>query len=199
MRNPFFPFFHLLDEFMLSFHWTALALGYCVTLGLQSVCIHFFEPVTTVAFSFLLTFPLTTGMTIIFLILFNMNWKKITFIEVVATPAMFGIFFIFLNAMSDRLQLPKKLDKYKKELARNDSMNRVTDSMLLKEKYQEAARTRRQELYQEYLNLHQKSNVDTGKLIAAIKDAGNSWQPKKPSFITKVVTYLVGPSSLLYK
>ena len=94
-------------ESITPFHLISLGLVYISTLSLSAVFMKLFEPVRDVYFNLLLTFPLTIGLIIIFLILINANWHKVTLMKILSAPLLFALLFVGLNQVSKRFGLEK--------------------------------------------------------------------------------------------
>jgi hypothetical protein len=106
------------ERILSSFHLMGLGITFFLSVSLNAYCTYIFEPVKDVLTSFLLTFPLTVGLLIVFLILLNLNWSKLTFIKLLIAPTLFALLFVFLNQVSDSFHLREKglkLDDEKKE------------------------------------------------------------------------------------
>lgn len=58
-----------------------------------------------VYWSFLLTFPLTTGLTILFLILCNTHWQRVSLLSILSAPVLLCILFFLLNTISERYKI----------------------------------------------------------------------------------------------
>ncbi len=122
------------SDLYLVFHHLSVLIGFLTTLTIHAIITSFLEPVKNVSYSFLLTFPLTTGLIVIFLILFNLDWKKITPGHLFYGPLMFALFFIFLNGISHKFHFYEKGQFY---IARQDSLQHIEDSTKNPAAYQE--------------------------------------------------------------
>jgi ABC-type multidrug transport system fused ATPase/permease subunit len=128
-RRFLMPFMRL-DEIVHPFHRTSLILLYTSTLSITSVLTSYFEPVISIFFSFLLTFPLTIGLTMFFLIILYQDWSKVTLFHIIMSPSILIILFLLLNALSNALSLPQRAAVYVHEQHVYDSLRRIGDSIL---------------------------------------------------------------------
>lgn len=83
-------------------HTITLVLGFIGIGSLQALITQYFEPLIEVYWSFLLTFPLTLGLTILFLFLFNSKFEKIPLSNFLATPILVFFLFWILNSIADK-------------------------------------------------------------------------------------------------
>ncbi|MES1218515.1 MAG: hypothetical protein ABUT20_23615 [Bacteroidota bacterium] len=111
MKKFFSALYETSERFISPFHYMSLGLTFCITLSGTACCTQYLEPVTTVLGAFLITFPLTIGMLIIFLILYNLNWEKVSFIKVMLGPLLFAFLFISLNLFAKAFHLKERGEK----------------------------------------------------------------------------------------
>src|ERR1700749_3894302 len=97
----------LLDEAIPPFHQMMAAVTFVGTLSVQAVVTAYLEPVKMIWYSFVLTFPLTTGLTIFFLILYNYSWKKFRLLDLFVGAGLFAFLFLILNGLYSALGLDK--------------------------------------------------------------------------------------------
>lgn len=83
-------------------HTITLVLSFIGIGSLQALITQYFEPLIEVYWSFLLTFPLTLGLTILFLFLVNSKFEKIPLSNFLAIPILVFFLFWILNSISDR-------------------------------------------------------------------------------------------------
>jgi hypothetical protein len=94
------------EKVVLPFHHMNMVLILISSLSIHALLTNVFEPIKNVYVTFLLTFPFTLGLTIIFLILANYDWKKLTFFKILEGLSLFAILFIILAAISNACGLP---------------------------------------------------------------------------------------------
>ncbi|MBS1608851.1 MAG: hypothetical protein JSS70_08850 [Bacteroidetes bacterium] len=110
---------HRLETAMAPFHKINLVITCCLC-GLQATFANFFEPLERVGYSLLLTFPLTAGLIIVLLILYNTDWKKITFIHFLLTPLPAAFLFSSLLGLSKEYGLEAKGMKFWDEINKKE-------------------------------------------------------------------------------
>jgi hypothetical protein len=99
-------------ESVTPFHMLTLGLTFISTISISSVILQFLEPVFRVYFSFLLTFPLTLGLMIVFLIIINTNWDKVSATKILVAPILVSLLFAGLNFVSKKYGLEKTGAEY---------------------------------------------------------------------------------------
>jgi hypothetical protein len=121
--------FGAVDETVHHFHRITLALALVGTLSIQAVATAYLEDVKDVWYSFILTFPLTTGLIIIFLVMYHLNLKKFSLGTLVICLGLFVVVFLLLDAFANLLHLPEYGEKIKKEQAAAEQIQRSADSI----------------------------------------------------------------------
>jgi hypothetical protein len=119
----------LLDEAVHPFHRMMAAVTFVGTLSLQAVVTAYLEPVKMIWFSFVLTFPLTTGLTIVFLVLYHFNWKTARFSDLFVGAGLFALLFLVLNGLYSVLGLEKVAKKYEADEKREQMVQHYKDSL----------------------------------------------------------------------
>ncbi len=108
-------------------HTITLILGFIGLGSLQALITQYFEPLIEVYWSFLLTFPLTLGLTILFLILANSNLKKIPVINVLAAPVLLFVLFFILNSFAEKYKFAEQAEVHAKEKEKIDNIKGAAD------------------------------------------------------------------------
>lgn len=106
-----------LEGLIYSSHNVTLISGFIGAWSLQALITNYFEPLIKLYWSFLLTFPLTMGLTILFLMLANSNLKKIPVINILAAPVLLLLLFFMLNTIADSYKLAEQAEAHEKEEA----------------------------------------------------------------------------------
>lgn len=96
-------------------HTITLILGFIGLGSLQALITYYFEPLIEVYWSFLLTFPLTLGLTILFLILANSNPGKITLMHILMAPVLLLLLFFMLNSIADKYRFAEQAQVHEQE------------------------------------------------------------------------------------
>lgn len=133
------------DEAMHPFHRASLGVIFCGTLSLQAVMASYFEPVISVWLSLLLTFPLTTGLTIVFLIFISINWRRLTLAWIVIAPSLIAILFFLLSGLARVLDLPEKTARFERHERTEARIRWQVDSTEDPVRYQIAAQKNKQQ------------------------------------------------------
>jgi hypothetical protein len=75
------------------------------------------EPFKHLYYALLVTFPLTIGLTIVFLIGYNTNWKGTSFLIIIRLPILLALLFLILRGISDKFGLQKNGTDKQQEIA----------------------------------------------------------------------------------
>jgi hypothetical protein len=203
--RSFLPFKEV-DETIHHFHRMTIALTLVGTMSLQAAITSYLGPIKDIWYSFILTFPLTTGLTIIFLVIYHLNWKKVRFLDVIACPALFAILFLVLNGFSSVFKLPQYAEQIKLKQDTLEQIQRTADSLMYPKAYvEEAIRKKRAEdsIWQLRIEAernsvnHLKENLDN-----AVKSYGdpssNAHQISEAPWYLKIFLPITVPCKILY-
>jgi ABC-type multidrug transport system fused ATPase/permease subunit len=200
--RKFLPFREI-DETVHHFHRITLALTLVGTMSIQSVLTAYLEDVKDVWYSFILTFPLTTGLIIIFLVMYHLNWKKITLGTLVACLSLFVVVFLVLNGFASLFHLRQYGEKIQAEQAKQAQIQRSADSIaspgqyvaeaLQKQKTADSLWKIRWEANRMEIN-HVQENLDQQAAEAAKFSMGSTETP----WYLRLLLPITVPSKILY-
>jgi hypothetical protein len=194
----------LLDEAVHPFHRMVAAVTFAGTLSLQAVLTTYFEPIKIIWYSFVLTFPLTTGLTIIFLILYNLKWKSFGLADLFIGVGFFALLFLALNGLYSLFGLEKVAKKYEDDERKDQLVQHYKDSIADPKKFQklyilqERARDSVWKANHPYPTTGAAHGIDEN-LKKFADDAGkiDLSPPPRPWYI-RILSYLAAPFAILW-
>ncbi|MGG9964106.1 hypothetical protein [Ferruginibacter sp. SUN106] len=104
----------IFEKIIAPFHNMSIVITAFSALSIHALLTNFFEPLIHLYYTLLLTFPLTAGLLVVFLILYNTNWKKITIAHIVLSPLPVALLFMLLTGISEKYGL-EKMGKHEQE------------------------------------------------------------------------------------
>ncbi|MGC4101114.1 hypothetical protein [Ferruginibacter sp.] len=99
--------FGVFEKIISPFHHMTIALTSIAALSVHAFFTQLFEPLTHMYYSVLLTFPLTATLLVIFLVLYNTNWKKVGFFHVILSVMPIALLLMLFTFISEKYGLEK--------------------------------------------------------------------------------------------
>ena len=103
--------FGMFEKLMSPLHNMSIALTSIAALSVHAFFTYLLEPVTHLYYSALLTFPLTITLLVLFLVVYNVNWKKVTVLHVALSIMPLAILLMMLTFISEKYGLEKMGEK----------------------------------------------------------------------------------------
>lgn len=98
-------FFGIFEKLMSPLHNMSIALTSIAALSVHAFLTYLFEPVTHLYYSALLTFPLTVTILIVALVLYNLDWKKVSFLHVILSVIPLALLLMLFTYISEQFGL----------------------------------------------------------------------------------------------
>ncbi len=100
-------FLGIFEKLMSPLHNMSIALTSIAALSVHAFLTNVFEPVTHLYHTVLLTFPLTVTLLILALVLYNLDWKKVSFLHVILSVIPLALLLMLFTYISEKYGLEK--------------------------------------------------------------------------------------------